>query len=372
MLTATPPAEAEPSVGEICPGPNATAKYSGREWICVQKGAKLTWQLKNWAEGDAIYNWVPSGNLVTATIQRRISKLRKVDQGKTSKIRIEHEGKVPIDALKSLRNQVSYMLQAYPEVFGSFNNRVFIYQTPEWARKKAIANKCPVPSNVDNPPPQSPHSQSVPCNFDLKRTAIGSFMNWTSFEKYDPAPTRQVGGFDEWANQFAQEGGGASIQSFYNKSAKLGNGNPLPAWYEQGGQNMFTSIALAIQTRKWRQASLFQGRASNCGGFDIAKTEFYGPDTKYCEYDLGAIGNELLIALSGFDGPIAWYKVAEIKPGTARAEVTRIWRSTFKDTFGLELTQFYQWANAYGRYMVTDGRTNLPSDLVKKLEQVRG
>ena len=369
--TTYPSQASEPKVGQTCPGPSATASYSGRDWVCVEKQGKLTWQLKNWPVGDEIYYWIPRDNLVTAAISRRITSLRKPEKATRSKVVIQIEGKVPEDALKSIRDQYTFIVEAFPEVFKDFSNRIFIYQTTDWARKKAVSNKCPIPSILEVPP-QSAHSEAVPCKFAGAKSAFGSFLNWKSYSEYDPAPTRKVGGFDEWANQIAQEGGGSSIQSFYNKSRSIGNSNPLPAWYEQGGQNLFTSIALAVQSRKWRQATRSIGGVRNCGGFDIAKTEFYGPETRYCEYDLGAIGNELLIALYGFDGPIAWFQAISLNPGAPKSEVQRVWNNSFKSVYGIELSKFYLWANAYGNYMASNGRVKLPSDLVSRLNQIKG
>jgi hypothetical protein len=371
-LQVIPVAAIEPKAGAKCPGPNATASFAGFDWKCVKKGKKFVWQMTGPQKKKtvSIYTWIPKDNLVTAAIQRRISTLRQADKSLSINANIEAEGTIPADALKSIRDQHDYMIQAYPEVFPSYNNRIFIYQTAAWARAKAVENKCPVPGVVESPPAESPHSEAVPCEFDTTKTSIGSFMNWSSFKKFDAVPSRSVGGLDEWANQFGQEGGGSSIQSFYNKSRQFGNYNPLPAWYEQGGQDMFTSIALAVQSRKWRQASLSSGQANNCNGYDIANTEFYGPGTKGCEYDLGAIANELLIALYGFDGPIAWFKAISLEPRKSPNEITAAWRSSFKEVYGLELSQFYSWANAYGKYMVSDGKSKFPSALVTRLEAV--
>jgi hypothetical protein len=367
-----PVAAMEPKAGARCPGPKATASFAGYNWKCVKKGKSYVWQMSGpqKQKTNSIYTWIPKDNLVTAAIQRRIATLRQADKRLLITANIEAEGNIPADALKSIRDQHDYIIQAYPEVFESYNNRIFIYQTSLWARMMAAENKCPVPSVVENPPAESPHSEAVFCQFDSTKISIGSFLNWSSFKQYDAAVARNVGGFDEWANQFAQEGGGSSIQSFYNKSRQFGNYNPLPAWYEQGGQDMFTSIALAIQSRKWRQASLSAGEARNCNGYDIANTEFYGPGTKWCEYDLGAIANELLIALYGFDGPIAWFRAISLESRRSQNEITTAWRSSFKEVYGLELSQFYSWANAYGRYMVSNGKVKLPSSLVKKLEAV--
>lgn len=362
----------EPKAGERCPGPNATASYPRNEWICVKKESGFVWQVKSTSLGKvSIYDWIPKDNLVTATIKRRIPNLRQADKSLSITPFIKHEGEIPASALKSIRDQHDYLVQAYPGVFTKYNNRIFIYQTQKWAKSKAIENRCPVPGAVQNPPLDRPHSEAVFCQFDASKTSIGSFMNWSSYLEFDPATTRVVGGFDEWANQFAQEGGGSSIQNFYNNSLKFGNYNPLPAWYEQGGQNMFTSIALAVQTRKWRQASLSSGQVRNCNGYDIANIEFYGEETKGCEYDVGAIANELLIALHGFDGPIAWFKTISLDRGKTREQTKVAWRSSFKAAYGFELTRFYSWANAYGRYMASNGSQKLPKDLVSRLSKVK-
>lgn len=335
--------------------------------MCIRSGDKFIWGKPT---PDPIFVWIPRDNLVAAAIQRRILNLRLPDKTSNPSVAIEYEGNVPKDARDSLRLQIQYITQAFPEPFKEIQNKFFVYQTIDWAKNKAAENKCPIPSVLNDPPPTM-HSEGVQCNFASPMRSYGSFLNWASFKQYDRATIRRVGGMDEWANQAAQEGGGASIQSFYNRSWSIGNGNPLPAWYEQGGQDVLTSIAFATQTRKWRQASLSQGQPNTCGGMEIARVEFYGPEGQGCEYTVGAMASELLVALFGFDAPIAWYKVIDLGPGKTKGEIASAWRKSFKEVYGLELTQFYAWVNAYRHHIGTYGGKKLPADLVTKLKSIQ-
>jgi len=305
---------------------------------------------------------------VTTAIQRKISGLRKADTTLTIDIPIEVEQNVPKDAIESLKLQIRNITQAFPEVFEAYTNKFVVYQTSKWAINKAVGNNCPVPSVVKDPP-MSMHSEAVFCDVTNSSTSVVSFLNWSSYEKYDPAPIRIVGGLDEWANQAAQEGGGSSIQNYYNKSKALGNGNPLPAWFEQGSQDVLTSIALAIQTRNWRQASLSQGQIRNCPGQRLKQTEFYGPQTNYCEYDLGAIASELMVALYGFNAPIAWFQEIELATNQSREIARNAWEQSFKRAYGDSLSDFYAWADAYSEYLGSNGRKSLPSDLLSRLSK---
>lgn len=356
----------QPRVGSKCPGPNATTKVAGIDLQCKKSGNSLKWAIKQSKNSVGIYAWTPKENLVAAAIQRRIGTLRQADKSISVTIPIEFEGNVPADAINSLKLQIKYVSEAYPEVFQIYKNKFIVYQTNKWAIEKAQANKCPIPSVVQDPP-MSAHSEAIFCDQENSSTTVISFLNWSSYEKYDFSPIRLVGGFDEWANQVGQEGGGSSIQNFYNKSRALGNGNPLPAWFEQGSQDVITSIALAVQTRKWRQASLSVGQVRNCPGQPIEKTEFYGPESNWCEYDLGAIASELMVALYGFDAPISWFKEIDLASNQSRETTRSAWEQSFKNAYGDSLSTFYTWANAYSEYLGSNGKKKLPADLLRRL-----
>jgi len=356
----------QPKVGDKCPGLGAKTKVAGLDLECKKSGKNFKWALKASKLGTGIYAWTPKNNVVTAAIQRKIAGLRKADTTFTANIPIEVEQNVPKDAIDSLKLQIRYITQAFPEVFKAYTSKFIVYRTGQWAIDKAESNNCPVPSVVKDPP-LSMHSEAVFCDVTNSSTTVVSFLNWSSYQKYDPAPIRIVGGLDEWANQAAQEGGGSSIQGFYNKSKSLGNWNPLPAWFEQGSQDLLTSIALAVQTRNWRQASLSQGQIRNCPGQRLQQTEFYGPESNYCEYDLGAIASELMVALYGFDAPIAWFKEIELSANQSRETIRNAWESSFQRTYGDSLSTFYTWADAYSEYLGSNGKRNLPADLLNKL-----
>lgn len=356
----------QPRVGDNCPGVGAKTKVAGLDLECKKSGMNLKWALKASKLGTGIYAWTPKNNVVTAAIQRKIAGLRKADTTFTPNIPIEVERNVPKDAVDSLKLQIRYITQAFPEVFKTYTNRFIVYQTGQWAIEKAASNNCPVPSVVTDPP-MSMHSEAVFCDVKNSSTNVVSFLNWSSYQKYDPAPIRIVGGLDEWANQAAQEGGGSSIQNYYNKSKPLRNGNPLPAWFEQGSQDVLTSIALAVQTRNWRQASLSQGQIRNCPGQRLQQTEFYGPESNYCEYDLGAIASELMVALYGFDAPISWFKEIELATNQSRETTRNAWEQSFKSAFGDSLSAFYRWADAYSEYLGSNGKKSLPSALLSRL-----
>jgi len=358
----------QPRVGDKCPGVGAKTKVAGLDLECKKSGKNFKWVLIASKLGTGIYAWTPKNNVVTAAIQRKIAGLRKADTTLTVNIPIEVEQNVPKDAIDSLKLQIRYINQAFPEVFKAYTNKFIVYQTSQWAIDKAAANKCPVPSVVQDPP-MSMHSEAVFCDVTNSSTTVVSFLNWSSYQKYDPAPIRIVGGLDEWANQAAQEGGGTSIQSYYNKSKSLRNGNPLPAWFEQGSQDVLTSIALAVQTRNWRQASLSQGQIRNCPGQRLQQTEFYGPETNWCEYDLGSIAAELMVALYGFDAPIAWFKEIELVANQSRETARNTWESSFQKAYGDSLSNFYKWADAYSEYLGSNGKKSLPSALLSKLSK---
>lgn len=371
LLSALIPVSAQANqakVGSKCPGIGATTRVTGLDLECKKSGKSFKWALSPSKLGTGIYAWTPKGNIVTATIQRRIANLRSADKSTSVNVLIEVEGNVPKAAVASLKLQIQYLVEAFPEVFKNYTNSFFIYQSSKWATEKALANKCPIPSVIKDPP-MTMHSEAVFCDWSNSSTTLSSFLNWSSYEKYDLAPIRIVGGFDEWSNQAAQEGGGSSIQNYYNKSKSLWNGNPLPAWFEQGGQDQLTSIALAVQTRKWRQASLSNGEVRNCPGRQLTQTEFYGSESNGCEYDLGAIASELMVALYGFEAPISWFKEIELAPNQSKEVARSAWERSFKSAYGDSLSTFYKWAYAYSEYLGSNGRKSLPSDLLSRLSK---
>ena len=303
-----------------------------------------------------------------------ISKLRLPDKTITVDEEVIVEGEIPIDALKSIQLQHKYMVEAFPEAFRWGSNKFYIFNTVEWAKKMAISLNCWIPPQFERPEEISPTMWSITtvCGESRDGSRTISFLNWPSFQKCDPAEIRLVTGFDEWQYQAAQEGDGSLVQNYYYKGRTVyGINNPLPAWYEQGGQSALSSIALAIQTRTWRQSSLAQGRVATCGDKKVEDSSFYNanPNLGGCHYQLGRIATELMIALYGFDSPISWQKNIMIHPISSREKFLSTWETTFQETFGEPITKFYEFANAYVEYLKSGGRSKLPKEFLERMDK---
>ena len=319
------------------------------------------------------YRSIPENNVVVAKIKERISTLRQPSQEANEEFLIFTEADAPLDAIASVKKQHLYMLRAFPDVFKWGTNNFYIFDTVAWAKEKAIELNCWMPPQLLRPEeiPQTMWSITTHCGPGNNDKNSISFLNWPSYAKYDSTPARDVTGTDMWAYQAAQEGDGSTIQTYYYLGKeKFGINNPLPAWFEQGGQFALSSVALAIQTRNWRQSSLIRGKVSTCNLRKVEDSSFYNanPNLGGCHYQLGGIATELMIALYGFDAPITWFKNIEISPLASQNLFLETWQTTFKKSYGDDISTFYRWANAYAEYLETNGESKLPDDLLLELK----
>ena len=319
------------------------------------------------------YRSTPTVNIIVEKISERISTLRMPDLEISDDSPILSEGTVPLDAVNSIMLQHKFMLQAFPDAFRWGNNKFYIFETIEWAKNKAIELNCVVPRQLSSPGdiPNTMWSITTHCGLGNNDKSSVSFLNWPSFQTYDRVESREVSGSDMWAFQAAQEGDGSTVQFFfYLGKDKYGVNNPLPAWFEQGGQFAISSIALAVQTRKWRQSSLSQGVVQTCNRKKVEDSSFYNANVNLggCHYQLGGIATELMVALYGFDAPITWLKNIEIHPLSSQDVFLETWQSTFKKSYGDEISTFYRWANAYAEYLDSNGQNKLPEDLLLALK----
>ena len=377
-------AASNPSAGKSCPRAGIIQSYNGYVYTCINSGKKTVWNAGvkvtsnspggNTVQTNKSFDSIPVDNIVVKRINERIKGLRKPSTEIANSISIITEKAVPADAMESIKLQHQYMMQAFPDAFKWGGNDFMIFENVPWAKEKAIAADCYIPSQLLRPEeiPPTMWSVSTQCFRSSGGNKSISFLNWPSFQKYDSIVKRSVAGVDMWAYQAAQEGDGSLVQSFYYAGKdNYGIGNPLPAWYEQGGQFALSSIALAIQERKWRQSSLMQGRVSTCNGKHVEDSVFYNanPNLGGCHYELGAIATELLVGLYGFDAPISWLQNIEISMQSSQPEFLATWDSTFKKTYGITLDQFYKWANSYADYLESRGSKKLPSDLLAALKK---
>lgn len=320
----------------------------------------------------ALYKSLPSKNIVVKSIQAEIKYLRAADLNNSATAEINSESSIPIDAVQSIEKQHKFMIQAFPEAFKWGNNTFYIYKTRKAARIEAAARGCVVSDEFKDSykEPTTMNSITQPCGNQATGYRTTSFLNWPSYQKYDLVAKRTADGFDMWSFQAGQEGDGSLIQSFYYAGkSEAPNGNPMPAWYEQGGQFALSSIALAVEKRQWRQISLLQGRVDTCNGAKLKSTFFYNsPENKNsCHYQLGAIATELMVAIYGFDAPIMWLKNSSIPHTLSDAEKMELWKSSFKETYGDSLEKFLGWSDAYARYLSTNGKQKLPAQLISRL-----
>lgn len=318
------------------------------------------------------YKVIPTKNPVVASIQKKIPSLRLPDRTSAINVKIDAEAAVPSDALESIAKQHQYMVQAFPDAFKWGKNTFFIYMTRKGARSEATSQKCVISDEFKDSYPEPPTMNSItqPCGDQSSGYSTISFLNWPSYKKYDPSPKRTPDGFDMWSFQAGQEGDGSLIQSFYYAGrTDAPNGNPMPAWYEQGGQFALSSVALAVEKRQWRQSSLMQGRVDTCNGAKLKTTFFYNSpeNQRSCHYQLGAIATELMVALYGFDAPVTWLQNASIPQSSSDAEKMTLWKSSFKKSFGDSLDTFLTWSDAYANYLSTSGKSKLPADLLSRL-----
>jgi hypothetical protein len=381
-----------PVAGKPCPKVGTLQVYKNYKFTCRKSGTK-----KIWSAGVKIkqspmptvtatpsptptvtaadpYRSIPKVNIIVSKINERLVTLRMPDLEISDETPIITEGTVPSDAVNSIKLQHKYMLQAFPDAFKWGNNKFYIFETVEWAKNKAIELNCWMPRQLlsQEDIPNTMWSITTHCGLGNNDKNSVSFLNWTSFQLHDPAKVREVTGADMWEFQAAQEGDGSTVQfSYYLGKDKYGINNPLPAWFEQGGQFAISSIALAVQTRKWRQSSLSQGVVYTCNRKKVEDSSFYNANVNLggCHYPLGAIATELMVALYGFDAPITWLKNIEIAPASSQDVFLETWQSTFKKSYGDEISTFYRWANAYVEYLDSNGQNQLPEDLLLALKE---
>ena len=318
------------------------------------------------------YKSIPDKNQVVASIQKKIPSLRLPDRTAATDVKIYAESSVPSDAIQSISLQHQYMVQAFPEVFKWGKNSFYIYVTRKGASAEATKQGCVISDEFKDTFIEPPTMNSItqPCGDQNSGHNTISFLNWPSYKKYDPALKRTSDGVDMWSFQAGQEGDGSLIQSYYYAGkSDAPNGNPMPAWYEQGGQFALSSVALATEKRQWRQSSLMQGRVDTCNGAKLKTTFFYNSpeNQRSCHYQLGAIAAELMVALYGFDAPVKWLQNSMVPQSASDAEKMNIWKSSFKISYGDSLDKFLLWSDAYAKYLSTNGKAKLPAELLSRL-----
>jgi hypothetical protein len=321
-------------------------------------------------------NWIPRGNPVTSAIEKRVSSIRKPIEV-TYELEVLAENSVSREAIKSLEDQHRFMARAFPDALKGTKTRYFLYSTIGWAKDRSKEYKCNFPEYLEAMAlnPVTMHAGATNCGDSETNRYEVAFINWPSFEKFDPATNRRTTGLDMFAFIAGQESSGGRVQFFYNASRELNNYNPLPAWYEQGGQFALSSIALAVETRKWRQSSLSQGSVYVCQNagklVTLKETSFYDApqEANGCWYSSGAIATELMVALYGFDAPVEWYKKIKIEGQQSKQVISQTWETSFKATFGDSLSKFYEFADSYATYLKSNRLDSLSSELLSRLKQ---
>lgn len=388
-----------PKAGLTCSKQGVTKTHQGKKFTCIKSGKKLVWSKGVVVAKKSPYatptptpspsptptlspstnssRWIPRDNPVTAAIQRRIGTLWF---GKSSTLQFEIfvESSVPTEALESLRLQQQYLAEAFPE--GSNGKRVkyFLYDTVAWGKQKAAENNCRFPDNLASfpSPPTTMIAGATRCPGSGSEEVEVTFINWPSFALHDQVDKRLPTGADMFAFIAAQESGGGLLQNHYNKSKALLNWEPVPAWYAQGGQFTLSSIALAVQTREWRQSSLNRGFVYVCKSkgipVNLKETSFYDAtgDASGCYYPLGAIATELMVALYGFESQLSWYEALYLPGNVTREATIKAWEETFPKVFGDSLESFYEMTDAYAKYLDSQGSVKLPESLLTRLSGI--
>lgn len=397
-------AQTPPKAGGRCTELGLTKVHKGKKYTCLTVGKKLVWnkgfaikKVTSVADSTAsptisptpatsptptstpmaVDKWIPTGNPITAAIQRQISLLR-LPESATADVEVIAEPGVPADAVQSLRDQVRFMVEAFPDAYRKSKERYILYKSVAWMKAQAASLGCPTLSNHeqqgDNPP--SMMAGATICSQGWADTSSFhvSYINWASFEKHDRAAIRNPTGLDMFEFMAGQESSGSALKVFHNNSLQFKNLRPLPAWYDEGGQFAFSSVALAIQTRNWRQSSLQQGGVFICtpGGKLVLLKEtshFDVPgEANGCWYSSGAVATELMVALYGFDAPITWYKKANLQPDASKAQMEAEWERSFKEAFGESLEDFYAMADSYARYLKSNQIDELSATLRNRLK----
>jgi hypothetical protein len=390
-------AQTPPKAGGRCTESGLTKVHKGKKYTCLTVGKKLVWNkgvaLKKvnpvndvtakpsisstpTSSPKPVDKWIPTGNPVTAAIQRQISLLR-LPESATADVEVIAEPGVPSDAVQSLRDQVRFMVEAFPDAYRKSKERYILYKSVAWMKAQAASLGCPTLSNHeeqgDNPPSMMAGATVCTQGWADASSFHVSYINWASFEKHDRAATRNPTGLDMFEFMAGQESSGSALKVFHNNSLQFKNLRPLPAWYDEGGQFAFSSVALAIQTRNWRQSSLQQGGVFICtpGGKLVLLKEtshFDVPgEANGCWYSSGAVATELMVALYGFDAPITWYKKVNLQPDASKSQMEAEWERSFKEAFGESLIDFYAMADSYARYLKTGRTEDLPLKLIQRL-----
>jgi hypothetical protein len=161
----------------------------------------------------------------------------------------------------------------------------------------------------------------------------------------------------------AQEFGGeiqVNSQRANPAIAKIGRGDlNIPNWYLQGGQTALAFVSHVAAKRTIDGASSKAYVNDECRNVTLESMNIKAGTTgipSSCVYSKGYATLQLMIALYGWDAPIAWFA------GFSNSED---FENAFKKVYGDSLSEFNKLADSYWAYL--DNPRNISSGLLSRL-----
>jgi hypothetical protein len=176
---------------------------------------------------------------------------------------------------------------------------------------------------------------------------------------FRPNPSTPIPDGDLMAQEF-----GGEIQVNSQRAnpaiAKIGRGDlNIPNWYLQGGQTALAFVSHVAAKRTIDGASSKAYVNDECRNVTLESMNIKAGTTgipSSCVYSKGYATLQLMIALYGWDAPIAWFA------GFSNSED---YENAFKKVYGDSLSEFNKLADSYWAYL--DNPRNISSGLLSRL-----
>ena len=336
-------AQAAPRPSGKCEQAGEKKKFKNQIFVCTKRGKKMVWIKKAPRPSNPTVTPEPnieSSDPVTAKLERMMADLPMPNlNAPIPPMRFVLENPDDQKFLPRLEKQFQYLAQAFPEFTWNKMGITFIPRSQAWLTTAMREEGCaePVIQRVvsNYPTSASVWGQGIEdCNPKFGAAAV---MGLNIGNGQDP-------GY-QWDMLVSQEFMEVQSNRFATNPLYINSLNPIgwwdvnmPSWMREGSQPAINSIAIAKQTRTWEMIRVVPFYMCGTG---ILRD--YAPFTTAfdCHYILGGEAVELMIALYGWDAPVAWFS----NYGNQRDPYVAFKNAYGDDydTFERFATEFFQW-----------------------------